>query len=306
MKLATMTGDFNRYLNNDTDKIKELYDAGFRYIDFSNAMNPDSIYLKENWREEIIKVKEFATNLGMKFVQSHAKYGDVFSKDESEREFLMQAIIRNIEICEILGIKNTVVHPGCIVGMNKTEFFKLNKEFYGKLFSVMERCGVNVLCENNMKNVPRNTYYVTEGAEMREFIKYVDHPLFHGCWDVGHANCDGPQYDEILAIGDELYAIHYHDNHNWRDDHLAPFLGRMNHDEIINALIDVGYKGYLTFECCFSLLPSKIWTGNRREFNKEGKKNLLTEPQLFMQRHIEKMLYETGKWMLESYGIFEE
>ncbi len=32
----------------------------------------------------------------------------------------------------------------------------------------------------------------------------------------------------------------------------------------------------------------------------------LRDPQLFMQRHIEKMMYETAVWMLKAYGIFEE
>ena len=31
----------------------------------------------------------------------------------------------------------------------------------------------------------------------------------------------------------------------------------------------------------------------------------IREPQLFMQRHIEALMYDTAKWMLESYGVFE-
>ena len=32
----------------------------------------------------------------------------------------------------------------------------------------------------------------------------------------------------------------------------------------------------------------------------------MREPQLFMQRHIEAMMYDTSKWMLEEYGLFDE
>ena len=136
-----------------------------------------------------------------------------------------------------------------------------------------------------------------------EYIKYVDHSQYHGCWDTGHANCDGNQYDEIMAIGDELYAIHYNDNHGAMDDHIAPFLGTLNHDEIISALIDVGFDGYFTLECVNSLITYDQWQGKRRRFDSAMK---LREPQLFMQRHMEAMMYDTAEWMLKEYGIFEK
>ena len=127
--------------------------------------------------------------------------------------------------------------------------------------------------------------------------------MIHGCWDTGHANCEGNQYDEIMALGDELYAIHYNDNRGSRDEHTAPFFGTLNHDEVICALVDVGYKGYFTLECTSSLRPYKYWIGDRREFSRETR---LREPQLFMQRHVEALMYDTSKWMLESYNLFEE
>ena len=141
---------------------------------------------------------------------------------------------------------------------------------------------------------------------MREFIEFVGNKNVHGCWDTGHANCEGAQYDDIMALGDELYAIHYNDNHCAKDEHVAPFLGRLNHDEVINALIDVGFSGYFTLECDSTLVKYDQWTGQRRRFNKEGVTQKLHSPQLFMQRHIEKLMYDTAKWMLTEYGIYEE
>jgi sugar phosphate isomerase/epimerase len=83
-------------------------------------------------------------------------------------------------------------------------------------------------------------------------------------------------------------------------------MGTVNHDEIINALIDVGFKGYFTLECDSSLRRYNKFTGNRKRFLAKSVDAKLSEPQLFMQRHIEAMMYETSKWMLDSYGIFEE
>ena len=303
MKIATTTGDFGFYCHNDEERIRELHRAGFRYIDLSMySFTPSCAYMQDNWREAVQKIKDVAQELGMVFVQAHSQGGNPLADDPAHVDFLLKATIRSIEICEMLGIKNTVVHNGCKAGLSKEEWFVQNKAFYEKLFPAMERCGVNVLCENSTKANMGGQYFINTGKDMREFIEYVNHPQIHGCWDTGHANCEGGQYEEIMAVGDELYAIHYNDNHGSRDDHIAPFLGRLNHDEVINALIDVKFKGYFTLECDSSLIKYTQWTGPRRCYEKESR---LREPQLFMQRHIEAMMYETAEWMLKQYDLFE-
>ena len=304
MKIATTTGDFQLFCKDDVERITEMHRAGFRYIDLSMyGFTPDCVYMQEGWRDEAMRLREAAERLGMKFVQAHSQGGNPLSDDPDHVEFLFDATVRSIEICEILGIKNTVVHNGQSKGMKKNEWFEKNRDFYARLFPAMEKCGVNVLCENSTAANMGGRYFINCGKDMRDFIDFVDHPMIHGCWDTGHANCEGNQYDEIMALGDELYAIHYNDNRGSRDEHVAPFFGTLNHDEVMCALIDVGYKGYFTLECISTLRPSKYWLGDRRDFPKAAR---LSEPQLFMQRHVEALMYETSKWMLESYGLFEE
>jgi sugar phosphate isomerase/epimerase len=259
--------------------------------------------MNEGWEEEVQKIKKVANELGMTFVQAHSPGGNPLSSDEAHVDFLLKSTIRSIEICANLGIKNTVVHNGRKEGITKEEWFKLNREFYEKLFPAMEKHGVNVLCENSTKSNMGEAYFINNGKDMREFVEYVNHPQVHACWDTGHANCEGSQYDEIMALGDELFAIHYNDNRGLKDDHLVPFLGSLNNDEVLTALKDVGFKGYFTLESNASLVRYNLWTCPRRKFSGEEK---LREPQLFMQRHVEAMLYDTAKWMLSEYGFFEE
>lgn len=303
MKIATTTGDFKAFCKNDEEIIRELHRAGFRYVDLSMyTFTPDSVYMNDGWEREVNKLLEAADSLGMKFVQAHSQGGNPLSGVKEKDDFIVEATIRSIEICEMLGIKNTVAHPGFNVGLSKEEWFKLNKEFYEKFFPTMERCGVNLLCENSTRLNTHDMYWPYSGAEMREFIEYVNHPMFHGCWDTGHANCEGDQYDDIVALGDELYAIHFNDNHGDRDEHIAPFLGSLNADEVLCALSDIGFKGYFTLECSSSLIKYNQWPVKRRRFERESR---LREPKLFMQRHIERMMYETAEWMLKEYDLFE-
>ena len=304
MKIATTTGDFKIYSQTDEERIRELHRAGFRYIDFNMyTFTPDSPYMGENWRAEVQKLLDLADSLGMKFVQAHSQGGSPLSPDKEHTDFIVRATIRSIEICELLHIPCTVVHAGVSKGASKETWFEKNKEFYEALLPTAEKCGVRILCENSTSKNVGGEYYINTGKDMREFIDYVDHPLFGGCWDTGHANCEGSQYDEILAIGDKLWAIHYNDNRGSGDEHIAPFLGTINHDEILTALIDVGFKGTFTLECDSSLRTYNCWQGKRARFEPSDK---LREPQLFMQRHIEKMMYETSEWMLKTYGLFEE
>ena len=189
-------------------------------------------------------------------------------------------------------------------GISKQEFFELNKQFYQNFFPIMEKTGVNVLCENSTKYNMPNMHYLYTGQDMLDFIKYVNHPQVHACWDTGHANCEGPQYKEIITLGKELYAIHYHDNRGKWDDHLVPYMGRMSNDEVLTALVDVGFNGYFTLETCISLFKYSYW--DKKRINGLVGEEKVYEPQLFMQRHIEKLSYDTAVWMLKTYGIYEE
>ena len=303
MKIATTTGDFSFFCKTDEERIRELHRAGFRYIDLNMySFTPDCAYMSENWREEVYKIKRLAEELGMEFVQAHSQGGNPLSDDKAHVDFLIASTLRQIEICEILGIGNTVVHPGYKPGVSKEEWFKLNKEFYEKLLPTAEKCGVNILCENSTKANMGDMYFLITGKDTREFVDYVGHPRLHVCWDTGHANCEGNQYEDILALGDQLYAIHYNDNRGTMDEHVAMYVGTLNHDEVINALIDVGFKGYFTLECDYTLRKSNYWLGQRRPYEKDRR---LAEPQLFMQRKIEELMYETAEYILKSYNLNE-
>lgn len=304
MRIATSTGDFRFYFDSDIDRIRELHRAGFRYIDLDMySFTPQSVYMQDDWKSAVAVLKAEAERLGMTFVQAHSQGGNPFDDNKEKADFLLKATIRSIEICALLGIKNTVVHPGFAKGIDKDEWFERNRGFYKKLFTVMDACGVNVLIENSTAANMGDRYFANSGEDMLQFLRFADHPMLHACWDTGHANCEGSQYDDILTLGDELYAIHYNDNHGAKDEHLIPFLGTLNHDEVINALIDIKYKGYFTLESGSSLIPKKYWLGSRRDFERDTR---LAQPQLFMQQKLELLLYDVSKYILLSYGIFEE
>ena len=300
MKLATTTSDFAMYARNYEECVKFIHDAGFRYIDF--GMTDRRYYTSPTWKDEVKRLRDYAESLDMKFVQMHSPEGNPFNLEK--REDLIELTKRSIEVCEIMGIPQTVVHSGCKEWISKEEYFESTLDFYKALFPTMEKTGVNVLIENTSScNLPAEKYYLfLTGQQMVEFLDYANHPLLHAVWDTGHGNTEGNQYDQVTALGKHLYGIHVHDNSGKSDEHKIPYFGTINMDDLMNGLVDVGYEGYFTFEV-LNTLKYTISGKSRRSF--EGEKKLLN-PTVEMQIDVDRLLYTIGKHCLTSYGVFEE
>lgn len=304
MKLATTTSDFAYYGKGYRESLELIREAGFKYVDLSmyTPFENDELLLSDNWKENAKKLREFAENLGLTFVQAHSPGGNALDENDAQRT--IDLTIRSILVCGELGIPNTVVHAGCADGIGKDEFYEKNKVFYEKLFPAMEETGVNVLTENSTNANMHGRYYLIDGEDMRNFIKYVNHPLLHGCWDTGHANIEGVQYEHIKALGDELYALHINDNCGKMDEHIIPYFGTVNMDDVMHGLIDIGYNGYFTFEATNTLRPADYpYMGSRRRFESDKR---LFYPSLFMQKHMERLMYEIGEHILKKYDMFSE
>ena len=307
MRLATTTSDFDGFYDSYAERVQGLYEAGFRYIDLGmyHIRENDELLLSEHWRDTVKQLQKLKEELGVEYVQAHAPGGNSFRNYGEfipRYEMLIKTTIRSIEVCGELGIPNIVVHCGCKEDVGKEGFFEGNKEFFEKILPYAEEHNVNILCENSSKiNVACDSaYYANSGKDMREFVEYVNHPNFHACWDTGHANMEGSQYDDIMALGEHLYAVHINDNRETRDDHTMSFMGTVNMDEVMCALIDSGYKGYFTMEAGGTLLCMQ---GKRRSFERDTR---LRYADLSIQQSMEKCMYEIMKHTLEVYHCFEE
>jgi len=299
MLLATTTEDFSRFTGSHAERVLHLYEAGFRCIDLSlyKVTEGDPLF-GEAWRDAAERLLAYAEGLGMRFVQCHAPAVNCLAAPERAIALTERAI----EVCGVLGIPIMVTHAGYRADADADTWRTGNLRFYRALMPVAEACGVRVLAENSA-HANLKGYFLYSGADMRAFADAMDHPNFGICWDTGHANMEGAQYDEILAIGDALGAIHFHDNRGERDEHLLPFMGTMNVDEVMHALLDAGFRGPFTFEATSSLRPARFWQGNRREYPADDR---MTEPTLAMQKGIERTLFTVGCEILSAYGLGEE
>lgn len=298
MKLATTTCDFS-FLPTPEERVKHVADAGFRFIDMSFYDKPDiEPFMGDDWRERALALREYTEGLGCRFVQAHSPGGNPLNP--AETEWLVQSTIRSVEVCEVLGIPFTVAHAGMLPGIGKDEYFRLNRAFYERLFPTMERCGVQVLVENSTRANMGDMYYLNDGASLREFLDWVGHPLLNACWDTGHANCEGHQYPDLAALGSRLSAVHINDNRGRMDEHLPPFAGSLSLDEVMDGLREIGFPGPFTFECGSLPIHSGNWLVAKKPYQKS---TALQEPPLFMHDRVERLIYEIGRYVLETCGI---
>ena len=299
MKLCTTTGDFSLHCNNEFDKIKQISDAGFKYVDFSMYDNECAQFMTDDWREKVKRIKDYAQSLGVQLVQAHSpafETLETLDPNENWQEKFEQTI-RSIEVCKEFGIPMTVVHAGVKRNTSKEQTIELNKKFYELLVPTMEKTGVYVLVENVGIEDNQGRYYLNSGERIKEFVDYFDHPLLKACWDIGHGNVFGNQYQHITTVGERIMAIHYNDNDRVRDMHCAPFLATLDNSEPMRALVDIGFKGPFTFESTGTI---------KYKLKAFDKLNGLDNSSLEVVKAYEKALYQTGKYLLSAYGVFEE
>ena len=299
MKLAATISNVGQFFNMD-ETLERLHDIGYRYADIGLGGSDKFSKDEKEWKTAVSNLAETAAKRGIKFVQAHSPNYRITDESRSEVEYFMTQ--RSIEICDMLGIENVVVHTGYNPANDKDAYFEKNRNYYRQFFPLMEKTGVNILVENTLRyHISKGGYYLLKGTDYVEFLEYVNHPLLNAVWDTGHGSAEGCQYENVTAIGKYLKGLHVHDNNGLSDQHAMPYTGVLNLDALISGLIDIGYKGYFTYETTYPLIPGG--RAKRIPFEKDKR---LFDPTPEMQIAAEKLLFTIGKCALEAYGIYEE
>ena len=298
MELATTTGDFAKFADHGYEAIKYISQAGFEYLDYN--FNPDYDRKKgvfdpdgKNGADMILRECE---KYGVSFVQAHSPMGSPITKNGEYEDFIL-GTKKCIEVCHKIGVKELVVHSGYDKNLSKEETFERNKEFYLDILKDAEKYDVNILTENFNKICVDGYYWIDNVYDMKELIEYIDHPLLGACFDTGHANMQKEsQKEQIEALGKHLKAIHVHDNMGDGDTHNALWYGTLDIDSLMEGLLSIGYDGYFTFE-----LGNHYVCCKRNEMS--GK---LATPPLEIKIETEKLIYKMGKYILETYNLFDK
>ena len=302
MKIATTIGEMYPYAASPAEAVKLYKGTGFRYLDYSFYYDhlENSPFMEESdlsWRKQVEETALAAEEGNFKFVQAHAPGYNPLKGRDHERS--LRAMCRTVEACGRIGIPVTVLHTSYgrehLYPVDKEPYFEYNRKFLTPILESAEKYNVTVCIENTSSKNMGDCYFPRTPEDMNDLVSFMGHPLLKCCWDTGHAVMEGKfdQREEFRKLGENLKAVHIHDNNALSDQHLAPYCGRLEVDSVVEGLLDISFKGVFTFEVEAFL--------NRCNGSGPAKR-----PSLEMRLDAIALLYKTGKFILDSYGIFEE
>ena len=230
-----------------------LIEAGYTAVDLS-AFGNNAYMFTEDWQETAKSLRSRTESQGACFNQAHAPFGGGY---DHYTGVLIPTFPRVFAFCELLGVRQIVVHPlqkGRYYGHEK-ELFDMNMDFYRSLIPLSEKHGIKIAIENMWQGHPV-THRICDDvcADPHELAAYYDTlndpEHFTVCLDIGHvALCGREPEDAIRILGhDRLGALHVHDVDYVSDLHTIPYLGRINWQNVLEALASIDYKGEFTME----------------------------------------------------------
>lgn len=238
--------------------------AGFTAMDYPLfEMNQDDFILNtDQYQTVAADIRALADAKNLPITQTHAPFSypkEKWTDSVYYEEQIFPRLIRSIEISGILGAKVVVIHPihYMVYKGHEEEIFEINMDYYRKLIPFAKEYGVKIGVENMFQRDPLRQCIVADTcSDAKEFIRYIDtldSEQITACLDVGHVglpvSATLSAADFIRALGhDRLGSLHIHDNNYQTDQHILPYLGKLDWAEIAKALGEIDYKGDFTYE----------------------------------------------------------
>lgn len=246
MKLVMNTGSIARRWD-DPIAVRMIAAAGFDAYDLS--MDRKDHFLRgDDYIERARTVRKVADEVGIPCLQAHSAFGKITAAKDFA--FYVALHRRAIEICHELECGMLVVHPG-----NKYSAAKNYANIYEKLLPLAERMGVRLATENMWNwNWRKTVTHPTACGTVKDFCAHIDIANSYyltGCLDLGHAEMTGAPGAAAMIRGlgkERIGCLHVHDNDLVHDKHTLPYQGKINWEEVIAALREIGYEGHFTYE----------------------------------------------------------
>ena len=250
------------------ESVKVCAEAGYKFLDapICGWLRKDGPLTRDDWESWTHNLRKIADSSGVSFIQSHGffiKYLDIngIPAHPEYDEYIRRSIIAS----EILGVNWMVLHPTFWPDSDGhadyKKSFKYNRDFFSKWGEFASRHNVGIAVEN-MPNIPGEfLYYCVRVEELLELVDSLNDPMIKICIDTGHAHLSKQSIpDYISAVGSRLVVTHIDDNHQNKDEHIAPFQGTTPWKDVMQAFKKLEQDFYFTFEIhhMTSCFPAEI------------------------------------------------
>ena len=248
-KIGSTLSLFNCYGENRFHKMKEF---GIDCVDFKLEAELEG-RTEEEFEAYVLDIKAQMDAAGVTPTQAHGPFvWPIHDETEELRAKRMILMKRSIRCAALMGIKNWVIHPVVPFGTGDfwpEEVWRINEEFYKELLPVAKQYGV-IICFENM---PWKNFPIALPEQTLKFVHMMNDDNFKFCLDTGHAEvCGIPLEDAVRMAGDDLRALHVHDNDGKGDWHFVPCTGVIKWKPFVEALREIGYDGVFSLETGFA------------------------------------------------------
>lgn len=267
---STVNGKFNDEPISAFKRCFELIKgAGYDRVDISfwGLSVPDKWFMRDGWEETVAEIGELAKAQGLPIHQTHANTYSGKQWDDPNfpgHEFMLESCMRAVKATALVGGKWVVMHPMNLPNDPLYNREKARDAAIRQLAPYIEeakKLGVGIAVENMVDfRGYRRRYCAGDIYELIDLVDTVNDDSVGICLDTGHANLGGiDSAAAIYEIGKRLKATHINDNHGGSaDEHLFPYFGNLDWQNISKALTDVGYDGDFAYEAGSRSIPDEL------------------------------------------------
>lgn len=222
-------------------------------------------YRRDDWESNAYKEIDAIAKAGLSIHQTHSPYNRYGTDTPENYKIYLERLFRETEMA---GAKYMVVH-GDEFDFDNMEYtpekaLQYNYELFAPYVERAAKSGIKVAFETvfadelaNGKSAPR---FCSDIDDLMAMIDKFNADNVCCCWDFGHAGLSfGEKHAEnILKMGSLIECTHVQDYGHNDDLHLPPFLGENDWDACMKALKKTGYKGNLTYEMVYGVIPEAL------------------------------------------------
>jgi len=252
MKLAFSTNAFKKYSLQDS--IRKISTIGYEGVeilaDIPHAYPP--MFGEEQIASVIdtlseCKIQVSNLNAFTLYAITDVYHPSWIENDNSLRELRIQHTINCIELARKIGSRNISTEPGGPIEPGVTDIVGLRKLFINglnKAAAIAEKKNIKILIE------PEPNLLLENSTEFLDFIKNVDTDYVKLNFDIGHFYCVNEDPGKLVyRLADYIEHFHLADIATNRvHHHLIPGEGSIDFRSVFKAIIEIGYKGFVTVE----------------------------------------------------------
>lgn len=230
-KIAVVISNSNKKVT-PIETIDAIKEAGFENV-FVQWYNRD-------WECSQKEQLEYARKQGLNVIFAHLGYqniNDIWNQDESG-DMLVERYKQDLKTCKENDIPMVIMHL-----TSKQEAPMYNEKGLKRIQEI-----VDYAKELNIKVAFENT-------KIKGYLEYVLQNIQNDnvgiCYDAGHCHAHFNDEFNYELFKNRIFAVHLHDNDKSADQHLIPFDGTINWNNVVTKLKECNYDGPVTLELSY-------------------------------------------------------